>query len=315
MDTKQIIEKVKRALLGMQRFSWEQGVAAQAMLESGEEEYAILLAKDAVARQDELGRLGILSDSNGVTDSASNGEPVLFAWKVTGDPQLKLAADRMLQYLLHQAPKTEKGTLHHIVSQKQIWVDSFYMAPPFLAVAGHPDEAVRQIEGFRELLWLPEKRMFAHMWDDETKEFARSDCWGVGNGWAAAGLVRVIGALPVSMSEEKTRLISYLKEMLDGCLVYQREDGLFHDVLDEPATFVETNAAQMFAYAIFRAVKEQWLDSTYLAAARRMREAAYRKVDRHGLVQDVCGAPTFDKAGTAPEGQAFFLLMESTACE
>jgi hypothetical protein len=34
-------------------------------------------------------------------------------------------------------------------------------------------------------------------------------------------------------------------------------------------------------------------------------------VDTYGLVQGVCGAPTFDKPGVAPEGQAFFLMMEA----
>ena len=37
------------------------------------------------------------------------------------------------------------------------------------------------------------------------------------------------------------------------------------------------------------------------------------EVDAYGLVQGVCGAPGFDHAGTAPEGQAFFLLMEAAA--
>ena len=38
------LEKVTQALLAMQRYSWEQGVAAQACLESGQTELAILLA-------------------------------------------------------------------------------------------------------------------------------------------------------------------------------------------------------------------------------------------------------------------------------
>ncbi|MBE3063483.1 MAG: hypothetical protein IMZ69_00470 [Spirochaetes bacterium] len=42
-----------------------------------------------------------------------------------------------------------------------------------------------------------------------------------------------------------------------------------------------------------------------------MREKVYEKVDEHGLVQGVCAAPTFGYPGTAPEGQAFFLLMEA----
>ncbi|QGQ96381.1 glycosyl hydrolase [Paenibacillus psychroresistens] len=313
MDPNQAVNKVKQALLSMQRFSWEQGVTAQAMLELGETDYVILMAKDAVVRQDELGRLGMLSDSNGVTDAAANGEPVLFAWKATGDPLFKLAADKMLDYLLHHAPKTEHGILNHTVDHRQVWVDSFYMAPPFLAAAGHPEEAVKQIDGFRSLLWLTDKQMYAHMWDDEKQAYVREDCWGVGNGWAAAGIVRVIKALPDSMELERNRLIGYLKEVLAGCLIYQRKDGLFHDVLDNTESFVETNTAQMLAYAIFNAINENWIDDSYLDAARRMRAAANTKVDEYGLVQGVCGAPTFSKAGTAPEGQAFFLLMESVA--
>ena len=37
----------------------------------------------------------------------------------------------------------------------------------------------------------------------------------------------------------------------------------------------------------------------------------HAKVDGYGLVQGVCGAPSFNRSGTATEGQAFFLLMEA----
>jgi hypothetical protein len=42
-----------------------------------------------------------------------------------------------------------------------------------------------------------------------------------------------------------------------------------------------------------------------------MRAAARAKVDGLGLVQGVCGSPSFEAPGTATEGQAFFLLMEA----
>jgi unsaturated rhamnogalacturonyl hydrolase len=74
--------------------------------------------------------------------------------------------------------------------------------------------------------------------------------WGVGNGWAAAGMTRVIRALPDSMRSDRDRIAGYVRELLDACLKFQRTDGLFHDVLDDPSTFVETNAAQMFVYAL-----------------------------------------------------------------
>jgi hypothetical protein len=82
-------------------------------------------------------------------------------------------------------------------------------------------------------------------------------------------------------------------------------------VVDDSSTFCETNLAQMLAYTIYRGTQAGWLDVAYLAHADRMRSAAHAKVDAFGLVQGVCGAPHFDRSGTAPEGQAFFLLMEA----
>ncbi|MBM7569973.1 glycoside hydrolase family 88 protein [Aquibacillus albus] len=313
MVNQQKVDKVKKALLGMQRFSWEQGVAAQALLELGDTDNVILLAKDSVVRQDKSGRLGVMGDTQSVTDPAANGEPLLFAAIKTGDSKLQEAVQKMLHYLLNDAPKSESGILYHVNHKKQVWVDSFYMAPPFLAVMGHEKEAVKQIEGFRDLLWSEENQLFSHMWDDDINDFARKDFWGVGNGWAAAGIVRVIEALPESMSDDKKRLMGYVKEIIDGCLRYQREDGLFHDVLDDPSTFVETNVGQMLSYSIYRGVSSNWLSSSYLEQANKMREAAHKKVDEFGIVQGVCSAPHFDKSGSAPEGQAFFLLMEAVA--
>jgi unsaturated rhamnogalacturonyl hydrolase len=309
------IEKVKRAMLSMQRYAWEQGVAAQAMLESGETEWVILMAKDAVLRQLDDGRLAVVSSNQGVTDPAANGEAVLYAAKTTGEPKLQSGAEKMLEYLLTKAPRTKDGTLYHIAHKPQVWIDSMYMAPPFLAVAGQAHEAVKQIEGFRKLLWNPEKKLFSQIWDDDLNDFYRKDFWGVGNGWAAAGMARVIKALPQQMAAEKKRLMTYVLEVIDGCLSYQRPDGFFHDVVDNPKTFIETNLAQMLAYTIYRGVQGRWLDDSYRKHADRMRRATRQKVDEYGLVQDVCGAPNFESAGTATEGQAFFLLMEAAASE
>jgi len=309
------IEKVKLAMLTMQRHAWEQGVAAQALLELGETELVVLMAKEAALRQLGDGRLGVISANQGVTDPAANGEAVLYAAKVTGDVSLQKAADKMLDYLLNKAPKTKDGTLYHIAHQPQVWIDSMYMAPPFIAVAGHPGEAMKQIEGFRQLLWNQQRKLFSHIWDDSINDFHRQDFWGVGNGWAAAGMSRVIKSLPKKMADEKKCLIGYVRDVIDGCLTHQRQDGLFHDVMDNPRTFVEANLAQMLAYSIYRGIQGGWLDTSYRKHADRMRKAAHEKVDEYGLVQDVCGAPTFELPGTATEGQAFFLLMEAAAHE
>ena len=311
MESDERIQKVMHAILAMQRRAWEQGVAAQALLELGETELVVLLAKDAVVNQLKDGRLGLNEGRSPVTDPASNGEPLLVAARVTGDQKLQEAAERMLEFLLYKTPRTREGIIYHNYIENMIWVDSFYMAPPFLAAAGHPQEAAKQVMGYRKILWNPEKKLYYHIWDEDKHQFERKLFWGVGNGWAAAGMTRVIKALPDSMEKEKTLIAGFVGELLDGCLKYQRADGLFHDILDDPTTFIETNAAQMLSYAIYRGVKAGWLDRAYLLHADRMRAAVCQKIDSFGLVQGVCGAPNFNLSGTATEGQAFFLLMEA----
>lgn len=311
MQRDERIRSVKNAMLAMQRRAWEQGVAAQALLEIGETEQVVLMAKDAVVNQLKDGRLGLNEGNSAVADPASNGEPVLFSAKVTGEPMLKHAADKMLDFLLYKAPKTRSGIIYHNYIENRIWVDAFYMVPPFLAAAGRPDEAVKQVVGYRDILLDKQKKMYYHIWDDDRQDFERGLFWGVGNGWAAAGMSRVIAALPKTMQYEKDLIAEFVREVLEACLACQRDDFLFHDILDDPKSFIETNAAQMFAYSIYRGVSQGWLNSEFLPAADNMRSAVYSKVDVFGLVQGVCGAPHFNKPGTATEGQAFFLLMEA----
>jgi unsaturated rhamnogalacturonyl hydrolase len=305
------IAKVKQAMLSMQRASWEQGVAAQAFLESGDDEMVILMAKEAVLRQTTEGRLAVVYEDNGVTDPATAGEAVLYAAKITHDGNLKKAADQMLEYLLNKAPKTKTGIIYHTLDAPEIWIDSMYMCPPFLAAAGHFAEAVKQINGIRDFLWNSENQLFSHRWTDDKKDFVNKSFWGVGNGWAMAGMSRVLKMLPANLRLEKDQLVHYIKETIDGCLAHIRSDYLFHNVIDDKTTFMETNLSQMVAYTIFRGVSEKWLDKSYLEHANNMREATHQKVDKYGYVQDVCGAPFFESPGRATEGQAFFLLMEA----
>lgn len=308
------LQLAKIALLSMQRQPWEQGVAMQAFLECEEDRIVAAMAKEAAYRRMEDGRTAVFGGTHAVTDPCSNGEGILYTYRNTGDEELKGAFDGLLEWALHKAPRNADGIVYHMDNACSMWVDSLYMLPPFLACAGKYEEAVKQVLGYFKLLYNKEKHLMSHMWDDSAGEFLREDFWGVGNGWALAGTARVIAMLPEEMEGERRRLTDMERELLDGVLSCMREDGLFHDVLDRPDTFVETNCGQMTAYTIYRGIADGWLGREYLQAADKMRHAAESKVDAFGRVTDVCGAPRFDRPGCAPEGNAFYLLMES-ACE
>ena len=141
-------------MLAMQRYSWEQGVCAQALYEAGRDDLWIPMAYDAVKRQSADGRLALAGSDAAVSDPAANGEVCLRAYEKTGDPFFWEGARRMLVYLEKAAPRTQDGVICHNAvsfsrgySPYQLWIDGLYMVPPFLAVMGNISAAAEQILG------------------------------------------------------------------------------------------------------------------------------------------------------------------------
>ena len=307
------IRKVKLALLSMQRYSWEQGVASHAFLDLGEEETAIALAKSAALRQTEDGRAGVIGSSDAATDPCAPGEAIVEAWRLTNDPFFKDSLERLLDWALNRAPRTSCGVICHVVNTRQVWADSCYMLPPFLAAAGYIREAVEQMEGYHRLLCDPRTGLFHHIWNEDTGRFDRADYWGGASGWAVAAMARMLRRLPGTENPFRQRILAMELPLIQALEGVVRPDGLAHDVLDRPDTFVEVNFSQMYAYAIFTGIADGWLPDTYRPLAEKMRAAANQWVDADGYVWQVCGAPDFSSPGTSPEGQAFCLLMEAAA--
>jgi unsaturated rhamnogalacturonyl hydrolase len=309
-EGRQRIARAMRAALAMQRRDWEQGILAQALLEAGDRQGVILLTKAAMVQRTADGRLGVVV-SGGATDPAMGGVAYAQAAEWTDDAAMRIAVDGLLEWIRHKAPRSSDGVLYHVFDGLEMWSDGFNGAPPFLAAMGFYGEALKQIEGFRARLWNERKRLLAHVWDDGKQQFKDGHFWGGGNGWAAAGLARAIRSWPQERNAERARLAQFARQIVEGCLAHQRADGLFHDVVDEPATFVETNLAQMLAYSIYSGIAEGWMPVSYRSHADGMRSAARAKMDAFGFVQGVCGAPDFDRPGVSAEGQAFCILMES----
>lgn len=311
------IDLVKHAMLAVQRYPWEQGVCAQALWELGDEVTAIAMAHDAVLRQKEDGRLAVINENIAVTDPAANGEVVWRAYERTGNVMYREAAEKMLRYLMEKAPRTETGCIchnevsfHEGYSPNQVWVDSVYMAPPFLAVMGELDEAIAQIEGYLGYLKDDATGLLYHIYDAGTNGFVRKKLWATGNGWALLGIARVAeAALKQGAKAQADKLIGYGKALLDAMLRYQLIDGRFHDILDETDSFTEGTAAMMAATFIYRGIVGGWLSKEYGKQADLIRETMESFVDEFGLIREVCGCPHFLTPGTSAESMAAYLMM------
>ncbi|MDR3050480.1 MAG: glycoside hydrolase family 88 protein [Oscillospiraceae bacterium] len=298
-------KRAKQALLAMQRYPWEQGVAMQAFLERREYGLVIAMAREAAYRALPDGRVAAIGGDDAATDPCAAGEALWVAARRTGEPGLWRAYENLLAWALSGMPRNAQGVCYHMVSSKQFWVDSMYMLPPFLAVTGHAQQAMVQFTGYYDCLWDEGSGLMRHMWDDERRAFIRAAHWGTGNGWALAAMARLIDALPDAADD----LARKARGLIDSLMPFLRSDGLFHDVVDEPDTFVETNLSQMLAYTLYRGMAAGWLPPRWGRVADQLYRAARKKMDAFGFIRDVCGAPHFDRPGQSPEGQAFFLLM------
>lgn len=307
------LRKAKHVLLCMQRHSWEHGVTMQAFLEAGDMETVIMLSKAAACRRVADGRMALLSYPNAVTDPCSVGEAVQAAWQKTGDQELGLCLNNLKNWMYQKAPRNAEGILYHLDDTQQFWADSMYMLPSVMAALGNPEEGIRQMEGYWKALYDPRSGLIKHMWNDAQQTYERDLCWGVGNGWALSGLARLIDLVPKELQEKKEELIEKAALLLKNVLKYRCREG-FHDIVDDQNSFIEVNLAQMVAYTIYRGISSGWLKAAeWLETAEELRKVCEDNLDEYGIIRNVCGTPDFNQLGTAPEAQAFYIMMEAAA--
>lgn len=305
LDDQQL--RVVSALLAMQRQSWEHGVASHALLDLGLDPLVDVMARDAAARQTPRGKLADLNDT-GTVNCGSAGEAVLWAARRSGEAWLADAFERQIEFLVSTAPRAADGTLYHIEDTHEMWVDSVYMVVPVLVLADRLDDAVLQMSGHRERLFDEAAGLYGWRWDEDLGRVTHPEHWGTGNGWVVAGIARSLRLLGPRRPEWAAEIAGHARTVIDACLAHRADDGVFCNVVDDPATFSEANLAQMLAYGILEGVAAGWLPATYEDAGRSLVHAAREHVDGLGFVQGVCGSPHFDHRGTSVEAQSFFLL-------
>jgi len=111
--------------------------------------------------------------------------------------------------------------------------------------------------------------------------------WARGNGWVAASLAEVLQSLPPS-HPKYARLMTGYQKMMAGLKGRQSPSGLWHQLLDDPASFEETSGTGMFTYAMIVGVKHGWLGAEYAETARRGWLALCEKIDAKSNLTEIC---------------------------
>jgi rhamnogalacturonyl hydrolase YesR len=112
--------------------------------------------------------------------------------------------------------------------------------------------------------------------------------WGRGNGWMAAGMSELLRSVPKD-NPNRPRIMKAYQAMMASLLKYQAEDGMWHQLIDDPKSWKETSCTGMFTFAMITGVKNGWLDAkTYGPAARKAWLSLITYLDEHSDIRDVC---------------------------
>ncbi len=112
--------------------------------------------------------------------------------------------------------------------------------------------------------------------------------WGRGDGWMAVGMSELLRSLPKD-NPDRARIMKGYKLMMQTLLKYQADDGMWRQLIDDPASWKETSCTGMFTFAFITGVKEGWLDkATYAPAARKGWLGVIKYINADDDITDVC---------------------------
>ncbi|THH15899.1 hypothetical protein EW146_g4644 [Bondarzewia mesenterica] len=311
---------VKQRLAEGATHSWEYGTRAQTLLELDAAPFSVLspftlppanslnssanaslsdvfsIAQKIVSGRSKsnnnaTGPQPLISDAS-AGDPASIGVAVLLAnWTgMGGQDGLEYggAAQDQLNFLYSSSvPKTSDGAISHRTSEVQLWSDSVYMVPPFLAYYGVLSgnqtlisEAYTQIQLYRN--YLVDNKA-GGLWKHVLLGASGNDegHWSTGNAWAAAGMLRVLGTMknsPYSKSfkNEIKNLGQWTFDIQKAMYSHLQSNNLFKNYADgsDSGNFDDASSTALLAATVYR-LSLLTGTHTYLPYAERCRTTLF----------------------------------------
>ncbi|KAL1701744.1 stretch-activated Ca2+-permeable channel component-domain-containing protein [Schizophyllum commune] len=335
------IALVRARLDELSQLSWELGTRAEAILEHDAPQWSVFADRPLPpprAADDSGGLRDTLAIARRIVTSRGGapGPQPLMADGSAGDPASNLVAVLLADWTGQdggaRVAKTGDGAISHRVEPVSLWSDFISMVPTSFAYAGvlsgnqsYVEEAYHQIKLYRNYLRDANAGNLWHhivygWWDD-------AGHWTTGNGWAAAGMLRVLATIRHSayaplMAQEQADLTAWIKEIHDAVFPHLDDSHIFLNYIDAPATdgnnFPDAAGTALLASTVYRYALMTG-DVTHVPSAEAIREELARRdgggyvhFSPEGVLRPVVNPHDYSKQGDASaEGQAFVMMLDA----
>lgn len=220
--------------------------------------------------------------------------------------------DNWFDFVMNKEYRMEDRILaRHRPAKNSVWLDDMYMGIPPIAYRGalaahegdkalaerYYQEALMQIQLFRKYLWIEEKDIFRHGWIEGMSEHPDYH-WARANGWAVLTMCDVLDAVP-QQTEGWQQLLEQYKVFMRAIASYQSPNGLWHQLINQSETYLETSASAMYVYGIAHGINQGWLDRTaYIDVAKAGWRGLMTQVNQRGQVENTCVGTGFGWTNT-----------------
>ena len=201
------------------------------------------------------------------------------------------------KWIMEHFPRTEEGGFQHMTSDtlndQELWDDTLFMTVLFLANMGriegnqaYIDEAQYQFLLHAKYLADEKTGLWYHGWTFNGHHNFAGAFWGRGNCWVTIAIPEFLQMVECSPSVRNS-LTEILNRQIDSLVAYQNPNGMWHTLIDDPTSYVESSATCGFAYGILLAVHTGLISRNYEDSARKAVEPILGYIDDSGVVHQV----------------------------
>lgn len=222
-----------------------------------------------------------------------------YLYEDTGDSKYIPYLEQWAEWVMHDMPRTEEDGLQHATygpeNKNQLWDDTLMMTVLPLAKIGKLLNRPEYIEEARyqfliHVKYLQDRKtgLWYHGWTFEGNHNYAEALWARGNCWITIAIPEIIEILELAENDElQIFLIHTLNAQVAALKKYQHESGLWHTLINDQDSYLESSATAGFAYGILKAVHKHYISAEYEEVAYKAMAGLLNEIDENGEVQHV----------------------------
>ncbi len=222
-----------------------------------------------------------------------------YLYEDTKDQKYIPYLEQWAEWVMRDMPRTDENGLQHATygpeNKNQLWDDTLMMTVLPLAKIGmlfnnqeYIEEAKHQF--LIHIKYLQDKKtgLWYHGWTFEENHNYAEAFWARGNCWLTIAIPEIIEILELKKGDFfREFLLTTLNQQVEALAKYQHESGLWHTLIDDETSYLESSATAGFAYGILKAVHKRYVDQKFEQVAFKAIEGLLKEINEEGEVGHV----------------------------